>query len=204
MPATTFPQSSTKPKLEELPPAPSSALRIIPLGGLGEFGLNMMCYEVGEERLIVDCGSMQPSSDMLGIDLVIPDITYLLEGTPNDSKAFSSPTDMMTTSAHSPTSSPKSTPPSTAPASHSPCYRPTRRTRPPRPRRTHRSPIPRKSPRRPQFCRHAHPRNPLHTQRHLHRHRNRRRNHHRNRRLQNRLRPHRPRTIRLLHLLKTR
>ncbi len=56
-----------------------NTLRLIPLGGLGEFGLNMMCYEAGGERIVVDCGSMFPDTDMLGIDLVVPDIQYLLD-----------------------------------------------------------------------------------------------------------------------------
>src|SRR5919109_149478 len=54
-------------------------LRIIPLGGLGEFGLNMMLLESGDSAIAIDCGLMFPGADLLGIDLVIPDITYLLE-----------------------------------------------------------------------------------------------------------------------------
>ncbi len=54
-------------------------LRLIPLGGLGEFGLNMMLIEHGESLIAVDCGLMFPGTDLLGIDLVIPDISYLLE-----------------------------------------------------------------------------------------------------------------------------
>jgi len=54
-------------------------LRIIPLGGLGEFGLNMMLIEYGEAALAIDCGLMFPGADLLGIDLVVPDVSYLLE-----------------------------------------------------------------------------------------------------------------------------
>ncbi|MEN6480858.1 MAG: ribonuclease J [Anaerolineaceae bacterium] len=52
-------------------------LRIIPLGGLGEVGRNMMAYEYGEDILIVDTGLMFPENDMLGIDYIIPDMRYL-------------------------------------------------------------------------------------------------------------------------------
>lgn len=55
------------------------ALRVVALGGLGEFGLNMMILEYDEAILAVDCGSMFPGADLLGIDLVIPDVSYLLE-----------------------------------------------------------------------------------------------------------------------------
>ncbi len=52
-------------------------LKIIPLGGLGEIGRNMMVYEYDEQLLIVDCGLMFPESDMPGIDYIIPDFQYL-------------------------------------------------------------------------------------------------------------------------------
>jgi ribonuclease J len=54
-------------------------LRIVPLGGLGEVGKNMMIYEYGDNILIVDSGIMFPENDMLGIDYIIPDFTYLRE-----------------------------------------------------------------------------------------------------------------------------
>ena len=52
-------------------------LKIIPLGGLGEVGRNMMLYEYENSAIIVDCGSMFPDNDMLGIDYIIPDFQYL-------------------------------------------------------------------------------------------------------------------------------
>jgi ribonuclease J len=52
-------------------------LKIIPLGGLGEIGLNMMAFEYADSIIVVDCGLMFPEDYMLGIDIVIPDVTYL-------------------------------------------------------------------------------------------------------------------------------
>ncbi len=59
--------------------AKEQKLSLIPLGGLGEIGKNMMVVRFGENILLIDCGLMFPEEEMLGIDIVIPDITYLLE-----------------------------------------------------------------------------------------------------------------------------
>ncbi len=57
----------------------SSTLRVIPLGGLGEIGKNMMALECGEDIVVVDCGVQFPTEEQLGVDLIIPDVSYLVE-----------------------------------------------------------------------------------------------------------------------------
>lgn len=59
----------------------SNKLRIVPLGGLGEVGKNMMVIEYGRNAIIVDTGIMFPENDMLGIDYIIPDFDYILDKT---------------------------------------------------------------------------------------------------------------------------
>ena len=56
-----------------------SRLKIIPLGGLEQIGLNITAFEYEDSIIVVDCGLAFPTDDMLGIDLVIPDVTYLLD-----------------------------------------------------------------------------------------------------------------------------
>ena len=55
----------------------SQSLIAIPLGGLGEFGMNMMALRLGDDIIVIDAGMMFPESELLGVDLVIPDTTYL-------------------------------------------------------------------------------------------------------------------------------
>ena len=54
-------------------------MRIIPLGGLGEIGKNMMAVEYGDDIVVVDCGVQFPEGDMPGVDLIVPDVSYLVE-----------------------------------------------------------------------------------------------------------------------------
>ena len=54
-------------------------LKVIPLGGLEQIGMNITAFEYEDSIVVVDCGLSFPDDDMLGIDLVIPDVTYLKE-----------------------------------------------------------------------------------------------------------------------------
>ncbi len=58
---------------------PDGKLRIIPLGGVGEIGKNMYAYHVKDQILVVDCGLKFPDEGMFGVDVVVPDIRYLIE-----------------------------------------------------------------------------------------------------------------------------
>ncbi len=58
---------------------PTSKLRIVSLGGVDEIGKNMYVFEYEDDIVVVDCGSIFPKEDMLGVDLVIPDVTYLVQ-----------------------------------------------------------------------------------------------------------------------------
>lgn len=63
---------------QRAPTSPASRLRIVSLGGVDEIGKNMTVFEYEDDIVVVDCGSIFPKEDMLGIDLVIPDVSYLV------------------------------------------------------------------------------------------------------------------------------
>ena len=69
----------TKPKPQPQPQGTGKRVKIIPLGGLEQIGMNITAIEYEDSIVVVDCGLAFPEDDMLGIDLVIPDITYLKE-----------------------------------------------------------------------------------------------------------------------------
>ena len=58
---------------------PAGKLHVVPLGGLGEFGMNCMALRWGDDIIVIDAGLMFPESELLGVDIVVPDITYLTE-----------------------------------------------------------------------------------------------------------------------------
>src|SRR5437016_14567237 len=57
----------------------SGKLHLVPLGGLGEFGMNCMAVRWGDDIIVVDAGMMFPEAELLGVDIVVPDISYLME-----------------------------------------------------------------------------------------------------------------------------
>jgi ribonuclease J len=58
---------------------PTGKLQVVPLGGLGEFGMNCMAVRWGEDIIVIDAGLMFPEAELLGVDIVVPDISYLTE-----------------------------------------------------------------------------------------------------------------------------
>src|SRR5260370_10815165 len=62
-----------------LPLMPTGKLQIVPLGGLGEFGMNCMAVRWGDDIIVIDAGLMFPEVELLGVDIVVPDISYLTE-----------------------------------------------------------------------------------------------------------------------------
>ena len=58
---------------------PSGKLHLVPLGGLGEFGMNCMAVRWGDDIIVIDAGLMFPEAELLGVDIVVPDISYLME-----------------------------------------------------------------------------------------------------------------------------
>src|SRR5258706_6571223 len=57
-------------------------LEVVALGGLGEFGMNMLAFSWGETTIVVDAGVMFPDPELLGVDRIIPDMTYLQQKRP--------------------------------------------------------------------------------------------------------------------------
>lgn len=74
---TNKPTKGKKAPKERMPKTPDIGVRIAFLGGLNEVGKNMTLYECGDDMILVDCGLAFPEPDMLGVDLVIPDFTYV-------------------------------------------------------------------------------------------------------------------------------
>jgi ribonuclease J len=76
---TTQPSRSSSRRHRARKKSAPSSLRLIPLGGLGQIGKNMMVLECGDDIVVIDAGLMFPSEDMLGVDILVPDMSYLLK-----------------------------------------------------------------------------------------------------------------------------
>ena len=86
------------------PKAGPDAVRVTFLGGLGEIGRNCACIEVGGKIMLLDCGLMFPDPDMLGIDLVLPDFTYLRDNRDRICLLYTSPSPRDATLSRMPSS----------------------------------------------------------------------------------------------------
>ena len=62
-------------------------LQIVPIGGLGEFGMNSMALRYGDDIIVVDAGMMFPDAELLGVDIVTPDFAYLEQHAQHGSRA---------------------------------------------------------------------------------------------------------------------
>ena len=71
--------SHPHPELGPPPPLPDGALRVVPLGGLGEIGRNMTVFEHAGRLLIVDCGVLFPEEHQPGVDVILPDFTWIAD-----------------------------------------------------------------------------------------------------------------------------
>ena len=61
----------------------SNSLEVVPLGGLGEFGMHIMAFVADDAIIVIDCGILFPEQELLGVDIIVPDITYLLDNREN-------------------------------------------------------------------------------------------------------------------------
>jgi len=76
---TRRPYYNRRPRRSQQPKEAAVPIHIYPLGGLGEVGKNMTVYECNGDMIIVDCGLVFPDSEMFGVDMVIPDFTFVVQ-----------------------------------------------------------------------------------------------------------------------------